>query len=138
MLKSDVENIKKRFQNNELVCEKIIHIFSLISNKIRFRILCLLLEGDFCVSEIVDIIQIGKLSNISQQLKLLTMAGIIGKRRDKKQIFYHIKSEEIKQIIEFLHEKYLNKEKECEENCNSGSWNSRYNDGKPPLKENQS
>ena len=136
MLKSNIENIKTRFKNNELVCEKIIHIFSLISNKIRFRILCLLLEGDFCVSDIVDIIQIGKLSNVSQQLKLLTMSGIIEKHRDKKQIIYHIKSEEVKQMIEFLHANYLNTEKSCEENCDFGSGDSRNNDGKPPLKEN--
>ena len=136
MLKSDMENIKNRFKNNDLVCEKIIHLFSLISNKIRFRILCLLLEGDFCVSEIVDIIQIGKMSNVSQQLKLLTMAGIIEKHRNKKQIFYHLKNEEIKQIINHLHTNYLNREKNCEEDCDSGSGNSRNNDGEPSLEEN--
>ena len=136
MNSNDIKKIKNLFLNNEIVCEKIIGLFSLLSNKIRFRILCLLMEGDFCVSEIVDIICIGKISNISQQLKLLTMANIVEKRRDKKQIYYHLKHEEIKHIIEFLHENYLNVEKDYEENCNLGSWDSRNNDGKSSGSEN--
>jgi len=88
------------------------------------------------VSEIVDIIQIGKLSNVSQQLKLLSMAGIIGKRRDKKQIIYYLKNDEVKQMIEFLHANYLNTEKNCEENCDIGSGDSRNDDGESSRKEN--
>lgn len=99
--------IKKRFADNELVCEKVIGIFHIISNKIRFRILCLLTEGDFCVNETVDFINCGKISNISQQLKLMTMAGILEKRRDKKQIFYHLKDEKIRGIIRFLQEQFM-------------------------------
>jgi DNA-binding transcriptional ArsR family regulator len=132
----DVKKIKARFENNELVCEKIIDLFALLSNKIRFRIVCLLMEGDFCVSEIVDIIQIGKISNISQQLKLLTMSGIVEKRRDKKNIYYHLVHEELQHIMNFLHENYLNTETNCEENCDPRSGNGRNHDGQPSRQKN--
>ena len=133
---ADVKKIKARFENNELVCEKIIGLFSLLSNKIRFRIVCLLMEGDFCVSEIVDIIQIGKISNISQQLKLLTMSGIVEKRRDKKNIYYQLVHEELQHIMTFLHDNYLNTETNCEKNCDPRGGNGRYHDGQPPRQKN--
>jgi ArsR family transcriptional regulator len=99
--------IKNRFQESEKVCEKVLNILSLISNKTRFRILCALKEGDFCVNDIVDLIQLGKISNISQQLRLLNMAGIVEKYREQKQVFYHLKDEKVKKMITFLEEHYL-------------------------------
>lgn len=107
MLNKRLDEIKGRFIESEKVCENVLNIFSLISNKIRFRILCLLKEGDFCVNEIVDLIQVGKISNISQQLRLLTMADILESRRDEKRIIYHLKDEKIKKLIAFLEKNYL-------------------------------
>lgn len=106
----DLECIKEQFQKNERVCQKVVDIFTLIANKTRFRILCLLKEGDFCVGEIVDTIQISNFSNISQQLRLLSMAGILERRRDKKQVIYHLKDEKVRNMIDFLQENYLNAE----------------------------
>lgn len=108
MLNKKSEEIKNYFKENEKVCEKVLNVFALISNKTRFRILCLLKEDDFCVNDIVNILQLGKISNISQQLRLLTMADILEKRREKKQVFYHLKDEKIRKMIAFLEENYLN------------------------------
>jgi DNA-binding transcriptional ArsR family regulator len=86
----------------------VVDIFALISNKSRFRILCLLTEGDFCVGDIVDTIQVSNFSNISQQLRLLNMAGIVERRRDGKRIIYHLQDDRVKDIIKYLHDHYLN------------------------------
>ena len=107
MLNNKIEQMRKQFNENERVCEKVVNLFTLVSNKIRFRILCLLKEGDFCVNEIHQIIGLGKISNMSQQLRLLTMAGILEKRRDSKNIYYHLKDESVKKMIAFLEENYL-------------------------------
>jgi DNA-binding transcriptional ArsR family regulator len=108
-MKNDkIENIKERFQDSEKVCEKVMDILSLVSNKTRFRILCALKEGDFCVNNIVDMIQLGKISNISQQLRLLTMAGIVERYRDRKRVIYHLKDDKIRKMIGFLEKHYLN------------------------------
>ena len=106
-----VDEIKKRFTDSDLLCEKVIGFFQIISNKIRFRILCVLTEGDFCVNDILDIIQCGKISNISQQLKLMTLAGILEKKRDKKQVFYHLKDEKIRAIIRHLQSQFMQETK---------------------------
>lgn len=107
-MNASLEQIKRRFKKNEAVCQKVVGIFALISNKTRFRILCLLTEGDFCVGDIVDTIQISNFSNISQQLRLLNMAGIVERRREGKRIIYHLQDERVREIINYLHDNYLN------------------------------
>ncbi len=103
-----LEQIKQRFKNNETVCQKVVDIFALISNKTRFRILCLLTEGDFCVGDIVDTIQISNFSNISQQLRLLSMANIVKSERDGKRIIYKLVDDRVRNMIFYLHDKFLN------------------------------
>ena len=79
----------------------------MIANKARFRILCLLREDWFSVNEIVEVIQAGKLTNISQQLKMLTLAGLIEKKTESRQVFYTLKDEAIREMIDFLEKQYL-------------------------------
>ena len=91
----------KRFQDKE-TCNDMMEMLSLLSNPIRFRTLCLLTSGEFCVQDIVRLVG-GKSSNISQQLKMLTLAGDVSSRRDGKQIFYQLEDEKIRSLVEFLH-----------------------------------
>lgn len=112
MINYEKEKIKEMFKQNELVCERITGIISLISSKIRFRILCTLYEGDFCVSDIHEIINLGKISNLSQQLKILTLAGILTKKRNEKKIIYHLEDEQFRTIIQFLHNNFLEEKSE--------------------------
>ena len=98
---------KERFISNDLVCEKVVGRFQLIANKARFRILCLLREDWFSVNEIVEVIQAGKLTNISQQLKMLTLAGLLEKKKEGRQVLYTLKDEAIQNMISFLEKQYL-------------------------------
>jgi ArsR family transcriptional regulator len=77
-----------------------------MSNKTRFRILCLLSEGDFCVNEIVDAIQTGKLSNVSQQLRILTLAGVLEKTREQQRVIYHLTDRRLAKLIKVLEREY--------------------------------
>jgi DNA-binding transcriptional ArsR family regulator len=79
----------------------------LIANKARFRILCLLREGWFSVNEIVEVIQAGKLTNISQQLKMLTLAGLLKKKKEGRKVLYTLKDETMQEMISFLEKHYL-------------------------------
>jgi DNA-binding transcriptional ArsR family regulator len=101
------KNIKELFSRNMAVCQKVIDVLSLFSNKTRFRILCALAEGDFCVNDLLEMIGLGKISNISQQLKLLTLAGVLEKQRDKQRIIYCLKDERVRQLIDFLKSTYM-------------------------------
>ncbi len=91
-----------RFQDEE-ACHQMMSMLSLIANQARFRILCLLTVGKYCVNDIVRLVG-GKSSNISQQLKILTLAGYVSNERVGKQIYYKLEDERIRSLVGFLHE----------------------------------
>jgi len=103
------DEIKQRFEQQTDLCSKVMTLLSLMANKSRFRILCMLYEKDFCVSEIVDVVGDGKISHISQQLKALTLAGILEKRRVDRNVIYHLADDNVRALIRFLTELYLKK-----------------------------
>ena len=76
----------------------------------RFRIACLLSRGEFCVNEITEIVSEGKTSNISQQLKMLALSGVIDRRRENQRILYRLKDRRVGKMIQFLQEQFLNGE----------------------------
>jgi DNA-binding transcriptional ArsR family regulator len=86
-------------------CTQVLNMFSLCANAVRFKILCLLDAGDLCVNEIVTALD-AKYSNVSQQLKILTLAGYLSKYRVKKSIYYHLADSRIKEILSLLREKF--------------------------------
>ncbi|SRR6266536_4135902 len=99
--------LKKAFQANEAVCARVIGLFQLFSNKGRFRIACLLARGEFCVNEITEVVSEGKLSNISQQLRILTLANVIERRREEQRILYRLKDERVRNLVAFLQKQFL-------------------------------
>lgn len=107
MTASELQKIKREFNRNQQVCEKVVGLFHLLSNKVRFRIVCTLLHGEACVQEIADVVAGGRMSNISQQLRMLRLAGVVEKRRDGKQILYRIEDGRVRDLIEFLRGHFL-------------------------------
>ena len=58
--------------------------------------------------DIVDLVG-GRHSNISQQLKMLTLAGYLTKERKERLIIYHLHDEKIKTTVKFLCEHFKEK-----------------------------
>ena len=102
--------MKKAFQKNEAVCMRVVHLFHLFSNKGRFRIACLLAKGEFCVNEITEVVSGGKLSNVSQHLKMLTLSGVVERRREYQRILYSLKDKRVRNMIAFLQEQFLDEQ----------------------------
>ncbi len=101
--------LKEMFKKNEAVCGRVIGLFHLFSNKGRFRIVCLLARGEFCVNEITEVVD-GKASNISQQLKMLALCGVIERRRVEQRILYRLRDKRVRRMIQFLQNQFLNGE----------------------------
>lgn len=95
------------FNQNEAVCSQINQLFHLLSNKGRLRIICMLCLGEFCVNHIADVVGHGRLPNISQHLKMLTLAGVIERRRENQRIFYRLKDERVRGVIDFMRSQFL-------------------------------
>ncbi len=94
-------SIKERF--DETRCLQVERMLSIMSNPVRFHILCALARASFSVSELVELTG-GKLSNVSQQLKMMTLAGYIVKERLGKQSIYTLRDERIGKLIKKLEE----------------------------------
>jgi DNA-binding transcriptional ArsR family regulator len=110
MLNQLGKEIQKEFQSNEALCGDLIHIFQMISNKVRFRIICTLTRGEFCVNDIAEIIGETKVSNISQHLKMLRLCGIIESRREEKNMMYRLADDRIRGMIDYFRTVYLEAE----------------------------
>jgi ArsR family transcriptional regulator len=82
-------------------CDFFLNLLSLLANRYRFRILCLLADGDRCVADITAQVG-GQGSNISQQLKTLTLAGSVTKRREGKMVYYGLRDTRIRRLLQFL------------------------------------
>lgn len=72
-----------------------------LANPHRLMILCLLREDEFAVSELelrLDLRQ----PTLSQQLARLREDNLVATRRDGKQIYYRLASDEVRRTIELL------------------------------------
>ena len=107
MLNQEAREIQKEFQSNEALCVGLIGIFQLMANKCRFRIICTLTRGDFCVNEIAEIIGETKVSNVSQNLKMLRLSGLVVSHREEKRMVYRLADEKVRAMVEFFRGKYL-------------------------------
>jgi DNA-binding transcriptional ArsR family regulator len=109
-MQQECRELKTFFRANEESCAHVITLFQLLSNKARFHIMCLLVRGEFCVNEIVEVVNEGKLSNVSQQLKILSLSGVIKRRKVDRNVLYSLKDERVRKIVQFLQTQYLNGE----------------------------
>lgn len=99
--------LKTAFARNEAACNRVNQLLHLLSSKGRFRIVCLLCLGEFCVQDIAEVVDQGRLSNISQHLKMLTLSGVVERRREDRRVLYRIRDERVRSIMIFLREQFL-------------------------------
>lgn len=65
------------------------HIFKALADETRLRILCLLLEGELCVCDLMEVLQLPQ-STVSRHLAYLKNAGWLDDRRCGVWMYYSI------------------------------------------------
>jgi len=68
-------------------------LFKALSDDTRLRILNLLFEGELCVCELMDALQMPQ-SRVSHQLSILKASGLVLDRREGKWMIYALKERE--------------------------------------------
>jgi len=68
-------------------------LFKALSDDTRLRILNLLFEGELCVCELMDALQMSQ-SRVSHQLSILKASGLVLDRREGKWMIYALKERE--------------------------------------------
>ena len=86
-------------ENAESACR----LLKALANKDRLMILCNLAEGELCVGNLEEILQIRQ-PTLSQQLARLRHDDLVETRRDGKVIYYSLRSNEAGRVIELRYE----------------------------------
>ena len=73
--------------------------FRMLGDSTRMKILHALFITEMCVCDLAEILQVSQ-SAVSHQLKTLRQAGVVSYRREGKVVFYALKDEHVKQIID--------------------------------------
>ena len=76
-----------------------------LGNQDRLLLLCQMLKGEQCVSQLEQSLGILQ-PTLSQQLAVLRNEGFVDTRREGKQIFYSLASDEVRQLLQLLHQLY--------------------------------
>lgn len=80
-----------------------------LANQERMLLLCQLSQGEMCVSELEEQLQIRQ-PTLSQQLGVLRNEGVVNTRREGKNIYYSVAAPELLEILAALYRLYCPKE----------------------------
>jgi DNA-binding transcriptional ArsR family regulator len=76
-----------------------------LSNQNRLMILCTLMDEEYSVGELNQLIPLSQ-SALSQHLSSLRAAELVETRRQSQTIYYKLKGDQAQQVIELLHSIY--------------------------------
>ena len=79
-----------------------------LSHPDRLLLLCQLTQGEYCVGELEELVGVGQPS-LSQQLGILRKDELVATRREGKQIYYSIASEDALAVLELLYQRFCAK-----------------------------
>ena len=76
-----------------------------LANEDRLLLLCQLSQGEMCVSDLEEALDIRQ-PTLSQQLGVLRTEGVVNTRRDGKRIYYRVADPAVMQLLEVLYRVY--------------------------------
>jgi DNA-binding transcriptional ArsR family regulator len=85
------------------------NLLKVLSNPDRLLLLCQMTQGEFSVGEMEAMTGIRQ-PTLSQQLTVLREEALVNTRREGKQIFYSIASNEALAVLQVLYQLYCPKE----------------------------
>ena len=89
--------------------DKASKLMKVLSNPDRLLLLCQMTQAERSVSELEAMTSIQQ-PTLSQQLTVLRLEGVVNTRREGKQIFYSISSNEALAVMQVLYQLYCHKE----------------------------
>ncbi len=93
-----VDRVKHAMEDTE-VLYAVSDFFKVMSDSTRMRIMTALDSGEMCVCDLSEVLGMTK-SAISHQLKVLKDAELVKFRREGKNVFYSLKDNHVKTILE--------------------------------------
>ena len=85
--------------NDKLIhTDELAELFKVFGDSTRLRVLSVLIDGELCVQDIADRLDMTQ-SAISHQLKILKTSHLVKSRREGKQIMYALDDDHVRTII---------------------------------------
>lgn len=85
--------------------DQVVSLLKVIGNPDRLLLLCQMLQGEYSVGELEEMLDIHQ-PTLSQQLGVLRNEGLVATRRDGKYIYYSVAHPHVQVILETLHGLY--------------------------------
>ena len=95
----------------QLAATRASRLLNTLANPDRRPLLCRLTQGEHCVSEMEASVGVFQ-PMLSQQLGVLRQEGPVSTRRDGKQIFYSIASQDALAVMQVLYQRFCVHRKE--------------------------
>lgn len=83
-------------------------LLKLLSNQHRLLILCHLVEGELCVSDLEERLHISQ-SSLSQHLARLREQRVVDFRKESTTVYYHIADARAERVLQTLYEIFCTK-----------------------------
>lgn len=87
---------------------EVAQLLKALANPVRLMLLCQLSQGECCVSDLEELVGVQQ-PTLSQQLGVLREEALVQTRREGKQIYYTIASEQAMAVMQVLYEQYCGK-----------------------------
>ena len=84
---------------------QVVSLLKVIGNPDRLLLLCQMLQGEYSVGELEEMLDIHQ-PTLSQQLGVLRTEGLVSTRRVGKYIYYSVSHPHVQVILETLHRLY--------------------------------
>ena len=97
----DIKEIRE-FEPNMVEAAR---LMEMLSQPVRLKILCSLMEGEWSVVKLADEVGLSQPA-LSHHLKKLRDAGLVQTRRDAQTIYYSLRGTQVEAVLETLHDLY--------------------------------
>ena len=87
---------------------QVVSLLKVIGNPDRLLLLCQMLQGEYSVGELEEMLDIHQ-PTLSQQLTVLRKEKLVKTRRDGKQIYYSLASQVVIAVMGLLYKHYCKK-----------------------------
>jgi len=83
-------------------------LMKVLSNRDRMMLLCQISQGEMCVGELEEVLDIHQ-PTLSQQLTVLRNEELVKTRREGKQIYYSLANHVALEVMNVLYQNYCSK-----------------------------
>jgi DNA-binding transcriptional ArsR family regulator len=97
-------NLKKMQSSADDACR----LMKVLANRDRMMLLCQISQGEMCVGELEECLDIHQ-PTLSQQLTVLRGEELVQTRREGKQIYYSLSNRTVLEVMNVLYQNYCSK-----------------------------